>query len=258
MFGGSGFYSFLDDVEAIEIETPFGSPSAPVTVGSVGERRVAFVPRHGERHQLPPHLVPYRANVWAMRSLGVERLFGPCASGSLQHSVKPGDFVVCDQIVDRTTGRPSTFHEGPRTTHVSFADPYCPEMRAVTVAEARRLEIPVHDHGTAVVVQGPRFSTRAESAFFARQGWEVINMTQMPEAVLGRELEICYVGIALITDHDVGVHGETEPVTQDEVFRVFTENNDRLRGLLLRAISAVPEERSCSCGQALAGGRFEI
>ena len=258
MFGGSGFYSFLEDVERVEIATPFGSPSASVIIGSVGGRRVAFIPRHGERHQFPPHLVPYRANVWAMRSLGVERVFGPCASGSLKAGVKPGEFVVCDQIVDRTTGRPSTFHEGPQTTHVSFADPYCPEMRTVTIAEARRLGIPVHDRGTAVVVQGPRFSTRAESAFFARQGWEVINMTQMPEAVLVRELEMCYVGVALVTDHDVGVRDETEPVTQDEVFRVFTENNERLRGLLLRAISVMPDERSCPCGQALAGTRFEI
>jgi 5'-methylthioadenosine phosphorylase len=258
VFGGSGFSSFLDDAEEVEVDTPYGPPSAPAVVGTVGARRVAFIPRHGTRHQFPPHVVPYRANVWTMKALGVERLLGPCASGSLQRDVRPGEFVVCDQIVDRTSGRESTFYDGPRATHVSFADPYCPELRTVALREAHALGIPVHERGTVVVVQGPRFSTRAESAFYATQGWEVINMTQMPEAALARELEMCYAAIALITDHDVGVEGHDQPVTQDEVFRVFAQNNARLRELLLRLIEAVPEERSCSCGEALAGGPSEV
>jgi 5'-methylthioadenosine phosphorylase len=247
VFGGSGFYAFLQDASTVDVQTPYGTPSAPVTVGAVGDRRVAFLPRHGPRHELPPHMVPYRANVWAMRSLGVERLFAPCASGSLQRDIVAGDFVVCDQIVDRTTGRASTFFDGPRTVHVEFADPYCPQMRSVIAAEGRAAGIRVHDRGTVVVVQGPRFSTRAESAHHAAQGWHVVNMTQMPEAALAREVGMCYAAIALITDHDVGVEGTLGSVTQEEVMRVFAANNERLRDLLFRAIEALPSERACSC-----------
>lgn len=257
VFGGSGFYSFLEDVEEADVDTPFGKPSAPVSIGSVGGRRVAFIPRHGVHHQFPPHVVPYRANLWAMKELGVERVFGPCAAGSLQAQVKPGDFVVCDQLVDRTSGRPSTFYDGPETTHVSFADPYCPTMRTVTLGQARAAGLPVHDRGTVVTVQGPRFSTRAESRFFALQGWEVINMTQHPEAILARELELCYANISMITDYDVGVEGEIAPVSHEEVVRVFQENLGRLRDLLFAAIGALPEARDCACKDALASARFE-
>jgi 5'-methylthioadenosine phosphorylase len=254
--GGSGFYSFLDDIEELEIETPYGKPSGPVAVGSVGDRRVAFIPRHGVRHQFPPHMVPYRANLWAMKDLGVERVIGPCAAGSLQPDVKPGQFVVCDQLVDRTSGRPSTFYDGPETTHISFADPYCPTMRQVATAQARILDIDAHDRGTVVVVQGPRFSTRAESHFYSLAGWEVINMTQAPEAALARELEMCYANISLITDYDVGVAGEIEAVSHEEVIRVFQANNERLRGLLFRLIQELPLERDCPCATALANARF--
>jgi 5'-methylthioadenosine phosphorylase len=227
-------------------------------VGAIEGREVAFLPRHGRKHQFPPHVVPYRANLWAFKSLGVERVIGPCAVGSLQPHVKPGDFVVCDQLVDRTTGRPSTFYDGPETTHISFADPYCPTMREVAIAEAEPLRITTHQKGTVVVIQGPRFSTRAESASFAEQGWEVINMTQHPEAALARELEMCYANISLVTDYDIGVVGETEAVTHEEVIRVFTENNERLRTLLFRMVGAMPAERDCPCATALATARFEV
>ena len=257
VFGGSGFSSFIEGTEEIEVDTPYGAPSAPVTIGEVGGRRVAFMPRHGVKHEFPPHRVPYRANVWAMKELGVARLLGPNACGSLQRHVKPGDFVICDQMVDRTRDRPSTFYDGPVTTHVSFADPYCPTMRAVAVRQGGELGIPIHDRGTVVVIEGPRFSTRAESAWFSAAGWEVINMTQYPECVLARELEICYANISLITDYDVGVEG-VAPVTNDEVVRVFTENNDRLRELLFAVIPALPAERTCECATALSGARFEV
>ena len=257
VFGGSGFSSFLEGAEEVEVDTPYGRPSAPVTIGRVGTRRVAFMPRHGVKHEFPPHRVPYRANVWAMKELGVTRLLGPNACGSLQRHVKPGDFVVCDQMVDRTRERPSTFYDGPVTTHVSFADPYCPTMRAVAVRKGGELGIPVHDRGTVVVIEGPRFSTRAESAWFTAAGWEVINMTQYPECVLARELEICYANISLITDYDVGVEG-TAPVTNDEVIRVFTENNDKLRELLFAVIPAIPTDRTCECATALSGAQFEV
>jgi 5'-methylthioadenosine phosphorylase len=257
VFGGSGFYSFLDDVRELDVDTPFGKPSASVTMGSVEGRKVAFIPRHGSKHQFPPHEVPYRANLWAFKELGVERVIGPCAVGSLQPHVKPGEFAVCDQLVDRTSGRTSTFYDGPETTHVSFADPYCPDMREVAVGEGRAMGLVVHDGGTVVVIQGPRFSTRAESRSYSEQGWEVINMTQAPEAALARELEMCFANISLVTDYDVGVVGETGPVSHEEVIRVFTENNERLRELLFRMIAKLPDERRCPCATALENARFQ-
>jgi 5'-methylthioadenosine phosphorylase len=258
VFGGSGFYAFLQDAREVMIQTPYGDPSAPVVIGRVGDREVAFIPRHGLKHQFPPHSVPYRANLWAFKELGVERVLGPCAVGSLQPEVKIGDFAVCDQLVNQTFRRPTTFYDGPETTHISFADPYCPTMRTVAVAEARALDLPVHDGGTVVVIEGPRFSTRAESEFFSRQGWEIINMTQFPEAVLARELEMCYVNISLVTDYDVGVAGQVEAVSHDEVIRVFQENLGRLRELLFRVVGAVPAVRDCPCATALANARFEV
>jgi 5'-methylthioadenosine phosphorylase len=258
VFGGSGFYAFLQDAREVLIQTPYGEPSAPVVIGTVGEREVAFIPRHGLRHQFPPHAVPYRANLWAFKELGVERVLGPCAVGSLQARVKPGEFVVCDQLVNQTFQRTTTFYDGPLTTHISFADPYCPTMRAVSLAEGRALDLPIHERGTVVVIEGPRFSTRAESEFFSRQGWEIINMTQFPEAVLARELEMCYANISLVTDYDVGVAGEVEAVTHEDVIRVFQENLGRLRELLFRVVVSLPAERDCPCATALANARFEV
>jgi 5'-methylthioadenosine phosphorylase len=255
VFGGSGFYSFLEDTETVQVETPYGEPSAPITVGKVGDKRVAFIPRHGLNHEFPPHKVPYRANLWAMKELGVGRVLGPCATGSLQAHVKPGEFVICDQLVDRTRDRANTFYDGPVTTHISFADPYCEVMREAAITAGRALDIPLHERGTVVVIEGPRFSTRAESAWFASAGWEVINMTQYPEALLARELELCYVNISLITDYDVGVEG-VPPVIHEEVVRVFTDNNAKLRDLLFSMIPALPAERTCPCASALTGARF--
>jgi 5'-methylthioadenosine phosphorylase len=252
VFGGSGFTSFIDGVEEREIETPYGSPSAPLVVGEVGGRRVAFLPRHGRKHEFPPHKVNYRANLWAMREIGVTRVLGPTAAGSLQPHVKPGSFVVSDQLVDRTSGRLHTFYDGPATTHVSFADPYCPELRTVAVDRARAQSIDVHERGTVVVIEGPRFATRAESKWYSAQGWGVINMTQAPEAELARELALCYCNISLITDYDVGLEG-MPPVSVPEVIKVFHENNARLRELLFAIIPAIPETRSCPCGGALDG-----
>ncbi|MGH2653806.1 MAG: S-methyl-5'-thioadenosine phosphorylase [Actinomycetota bacterium] len=259
VFGGSGFYSFLDDVQEVEVDTPFGAPSAPLMVGEIEGRRVAFLARHGLKHHLPPHRVPYRANVWAMKELGVRRIVGPCAAGSLQPAVKPGHFVICDQLVERTWGRQDTFYDGPETTHIGFAEPYCPTMREAAIKEGRDLGIELHERGTVVVVQGPRFSTRAESDFFRLQGWEVINMTQYPESVLARELELCYLNVSLITDYDVGVEGEdVEPVSHERVIQVFNENISKLRDLLFRVIPTLPDERTCPCASALEGARFEV
>lgn len=239
VFGGSGFYAFLDDVEHVTIATPYGPPSGPIAIGAIGDRRVAFLPRHGADHQLPPHRIPYRANVWAMRELGVRHLLGPCASGSLRADVAIGSFVVCDQFVDRTSGRADTFHDGPVATHVAAADPFSPTLRRVLVDTATELGIDTRDGGTVVVIQGPRFSTRAESRWFARMGWDVINMTAYPECWLARELELAYANVSLITDYDVGVEGVSEAVTQEAVFATFAQNNARLRDLLFAAIPRI-------------------
>jgi len=255
VFGGSGFYELLDNPREHRVNTPFGAPSSPVMLGEIGGRTVAFLPRHGKDHSLPPHVINYRANLWAMKELGVQRIIGPNACGSLQAHVEPGHFVICDQFVDRTWGRKDTFFDGPITTHVSSADPYCPVMREVAVDKGRELGITVHPSGTVVVIQGPRFSTRAESKWFASQGWEVINMTQYPECYLARELEICYCNISLITDHDAGAEG-AEPVTNDEVVRVFNANNQKVKDLLYAMIPALPGPRECQCASALQGAAF--
>lgn len=255
VFGGSGFYELLDSPREIRVNTPYGAPSSPVMYGEIGGRGVAFLPRHGKEHQLPPHMINYRANVYAMKQLGVTRIIGPNACGSLQPNVKPGDFVICDQFVDRTWGRKDTFFDGPITTHVSSADPYCPTMRKVAIESASTLGITAHATGTVVVIQGPRFSTRSESKWFASQGWEVINMTQYPECYLAREMEICYCNISLITDHDAGAEG-IEPVTNDEVVRVFNENNAKVKDLLYTMIPALPGDRECVCAHALDGAAF--
>ena len=252
VFGGSGFYSFLDDVEEVVVETPWGAPSDAITIGRVAGRSVAFLPRHGRRHEIPPHRVNFRANVWALRELGVRRVFGPCAAGSLQPRHQPGTLVVLDQLVDRTSGRVDTFFDGPRVVHISFGEPYCPELRAVATEAGQGSELTTVDGGTVVVIQGPRFSTRAESVWFRAQGWDVVNMTQHPEAYLCREAGLCYGGMALVTDYDSAVEG-VEPVSMAEVLRVFDENISRLRDVLLAAIAAVPVEASCGCGDAAGG-----
>jgi len=256
VFGGSGFYAFAEDVTQVPVHTPYGAPSAPVSVVEVGGRRVAFLPRHGPHHELPPHRVNFRANLWALRELGVTRIFGPCAVGSLQPTIHPGDVVVCDQLVDRTSGRADTFFDGGVVGHVSFADPYCPELRRVSIDAAEAAGVAHHDSGTVVVIQGPRFSTRAESQWFRSAGWSVVNMTQYPEAYLARELGICYAGLGLVTDYDTGLEGVEgiEPVTMEQVFGVLAANVERTRALLEAAIPAVPAERACGCAAALASG----
>ncbi|TML32743.1 MAG: S-methyl-5'-thioadenosine phosphorylase [Actinobacteria bacterium] len=255
IFGGSGFYAFLEDVEEVELDTPYGKPSAPFVIGEIGDKRVAFLPRHGPAHELPPHRIPYRANVWGMKELGVRRIIGPNASGALKAELRLGEFVVCDQFVDRTTGRADTFYDGPETTHVSAADPYCPDLRRLLVETAGELGIPVRNGGTVVTIQGPRFSTRAESKWFQDAGWDVINMTAYPEGYLARELELCYANISMVTDHDVGVDG-TPPVSHEAVIEVFQANNERLRELLFAVVPKIPPQpEEHLCATALRGAR---
>jgi len=253
VIGGSGLYTLLDDATEVDVDTPYGRPSDAVTLGQVGDRPVAFLPRHGRDHRFPPHRVPYRANLWALQALGVRQVVAPCAVGSLRPELGPGTFVVPDQLVNRTEGRIQTFYEHG-AVHVPFADPYCPAGRATTAEKARAMGIQAVDGGTIVVVEGPRFSTRAESRWFAAQGWSLVNMTGYPEAVLARELALCYTAVALVTDLDAGLQA-TDAVTQDEVFSVFAANTDRMRDLLLRTVAALDPERHCPCSHALDGIR---
>ncbi|MFA6989612.1 MAG: S-methyl-5'-thioadenosine phosphorylase [Candidatus Gastranaerophilaceae bacterium] len=256
VFGGSGFYNFLDNIEEIVVETPYGHTSDKIMLGTIGKKRVAFLPRHGRNHSIVPHKINYKANVWAMKSIGVSRVISPCAAGSLQKHVAPGDFVICDQFVNLTSGRPDTFYEGPIVTHVSPADPYCPELRHIAVQSAKENGINVHETGTILVINGPRFSTKAESKFYTAQGWEVINMTQYPEAYLVRELNMCPVNISLITDYDAGLISGSEPVQHHEVLKVFNENNEKLRKLLFTMIEKMPETKNnCQCDKVLEQSR---
>ncbi|BBX65089.1 S-methyl-5'-thioadenosine phosphorylase [Mycobacterium saskatchewanense] len=243
VIGGSGFYAFFESgggkARAVTVDTPYGEPSAPVTVGTVGDHEVAFLPRHGATHQFSAHTVPYRANMWALRKLGVRRVFGPCAVGSLNPDTGPGAVVVPDQLVDRTNGRADTYFDSG-AVHVDFADPYCPTLRSAAAG------LPgVVDGGTMVVIQGPRFSTRAESRWFASAGFSLVNMTGYPEAVLARELEMCYAAICLVTDLDAGVSAG-EGVKAVDVFAEFEKNIGPFKELVRQAIGRVDAERTCA------------
>jgi 5'-methylthioadenosine phosphorylase len=252
VIGGSGLYKFVDAIDEILVDTPYGAPSAPLVIGEVAGRRVAFIPRHGRDHQFPPHRIPYRANLWALRSVGVRQVLAPSAVGSLTPDYGPGTLAVPDQLVDRTSGRAQTFYDEGGAVHIGFADPYCPVGRSYAVAAAQELGWAPVSSGTLVIIEGPRFSTRAESLWYAAQGWTLIGMTGYPEAVLARELALCYTTIALVTDTDAGVE-EGDGVTQAEVFRVFAENTERLRDVLMRIIEGLPEARDCPCPHALDG-----
>jgi 5'-methylthioadenosine phosphorylase len=258
LIGGSGFYEFFDSAERVRLTTPFGDPSDDVVVGQIEGRRVAFIARHGQGHRFAPHRVNYRANLWALRSMGVRQVLSPCAVGSLKPELGPGTIVVPDQIVDRTWGREHTVYaeEGP-VVHVGFADPFCPRGRSVAIDAARAAGKPVADAGTLVVINGPRFSSAAESRWHQQAGWSIVGMTAMPEAALARELAMCFTTIALVTDHDAGVDGGAA-VTHEEVLAVFGANIEGLKSVLKSALAAMPGDDSddaatCTCRRALDG-----
>ena len=248
VIGGSGFYRLVDDVRSVELSTPYGPPSAPVTIGAVAGRAVAFIPRHGTEHEYPPHAVPYQANLHALGQLGVRQILAPCAAGSLRPEIGPGALVLPDQLVDRTRGRTQSFHdrfEGP-AVHVAFADPYCARLRNATLTAAHSHGWLAQDGGTMVVVDGPRFSTRAESHWHAAQGWTLVNMTGVPEAVLARELGMCYQPLALVTDHDSGLSDASAATSQD-VFAVFATHVQRLRQVIATTLESLALQPTCDC-----------
>ncbi|WP_431683041.1 S-methyl-5'-thioadenosine phosphorylase [Kitasatospora sp. KL5] len=260
VIGGSGLYELLADVTEVRVATPYGEPSDVLSVGEVAGRRVAFLPRHGRGHRVPPHRINYRANMWALHSLGVRQVLGPCAVGGLRPELGPGTLLVPDQFVDRTSGRVQTYYDGqplpdgsvPHVVHVSPADPYCPHGRRSALTAAAGAAWDAVDGGTTVVIEGPRFSTRAESRWYSANGWSVVGMTGHPEAVLARELGLCYTSIALVTDLDAGVESG-EGVTHAEVLAEFARNVERLRAVLFKAVELLPVERACPCAHALDG-----
>jgi len=258
VIGGSGFYEFLTGAESVSISTPFGDPSDDIVIGGIQGRRVAFVARHGQHHRFPPHRVNYRANLWALRSVGVRQVLAPCAVGSLKPEHGPGTLLVPDQVVDRTWGRDHTIYDGlGRVVHVGFSDPYCPRGREAVIHAGRAAGKDIVDSGTLVVINGPRFSSRAESQWHQQAGWAVVGMTGMPEAAIARELAICYTTIALVTDHDAGVD-VSEAVTHEEVLKVFASSLDGLKEVLRSAIGELPAHEddasaTCACRRSLDG-----
>jgi 5'-methylthioadenosine phosphorylase len=256
IFGGSGFYDFAEAaIEERKVHTPFGAPSDKLAITSVAGHRVVFLPRHGRDHSIPPHLINYRANLWAMKELGATIIIAPSAVGSLQPDIAPGDFVINDQFVDRTSGRKDTFYDGSEVVHVSTAEPYCPALRRLAIDAARSCGAVVHETGTAVTIQGPRFSTKAESRWFGSMGWSVVGMTQYPEVALARELALCYVAISLVTDYDTGVQvegGSAGHVETIDVVKVMQHNVATVKRVIRAMIERLPTEgRSCLCSHAL-------
>ena len=250
VIGGTGVYDpeIIEEAREVKVYTPFGAPSDLVTLGTYEGRKVAFIPRHGKGHQIPPHRINYRANIWALKELGVKQIVASSACGSLREDYEPGDFVITDQFIDRTRGRPDTFYEGGQICHISSADPVCPRLHDFFVTHARKLELKVHPTGTYVCVQGPRFSTRAESSLFRQWEADIIGMTLYPECVLAREAEICYVSAAMVTDYDVWAE---RPVSTQEVIETMHENSANFKRLIMEALPEIPEERACGCGEAL-------
>ncbi len=260
IIGGSGFYEFFsaqggsapggkDGSKEILVETEFGKPSDKITIGKIFGKRVAFLPRHGKTHQIPPHKIPYKANIAALKKIGVKTIIAPTAVGSLKKNIKPGDFVICDQFIDRTKKRDDPFLEGPKVDQIEMDYPYCPVLRKLAIVQEKKLNFKTHSKGTVAVVEGPKFSTVAESVSFAKMGCDVINMTQYPEVVLALEQGICYLNISLVTDYDVGIYAKSEikPVSIEQVLTNFKKNNEKLKNLISEIIKNIPDKTSCDC-----------
>ena len=250
VIGGTGVYDpeIIDEPREIKVYTPFGAPSDLIKLGNYEERNLAFIPRHGKGHQIPPHRINSRANIWALKQLGVTRIVASSAVGSLKEEFASGDFVITDQFIDRTKGRPDTFYEGGQLCHISSADPICPQLHDFFVGQAKKQRLKVHPSGTYVCVNGPRFSTRAESQLFRQWKADIIGMTLYPECVLAREAEICYVSVAMVTDYDVWAE---KPVSTHEILETLGKNSENFKRLIMEALSHIPIERSCGCGEAL-------
>jgi len=250
IIGGTGLYDpkLLKNIEEVTVDTPYGAPSDAITIGELAGRRVAFLPRHAKKHTIRPTDVNSRANIFALKKLGVQRILAPSAVGSLKEDYKPGDVVFVDQFIDRTTKREQSFYTGKKVCHISVAEPMCPELRQTLIAIAKDIGIRAHDTGTYVCIEGPRFSTKAESRLFRSWGADVIGMTLVPECVLAREAELCYASIATVTDYDVW---KDHAVSADEVVTTMKANVEKVKRIILEAVARLPKERGCECKKAL-------
>jgi len=252
VIGGSALYSIeeLTDIKELDIDTPFGKPSDHIAVGKVSGVEVAFLPRHGKGHHLSPTEVPYRANIYALKSLGVEHIISVTAVGSLREEIKPGDLVIPDQLIDRTRNRVNSFFDGGIVAHVIFAEPFCPVLSQTLFETAREVDITVHQGGTYVIMEGPAFSTRAESHLYRSWGASLIGMTALPEAKLAREAEICYATIAGVTDYDCWQEA-CAPIPIDTILETQRSQTRKIREIITLAVSRIPETRRCECATAL-------
>ena len=250
IIGGTGFYDpqLVKNGREVKLDTPYGLPSDLINVGEINGRKVAFLPRHGKKHTIRPTDVNFRANVYALKKLGVQQILAPSTVGSLREECKPGDIVFVDQFIDRTTRREQSFYTGPKVCHISVADPMCPELRKILIEIAEKMNISYHKTGTYICIEGPRFSTKAESKMFKRWGADVVGMTLVPECVLAREAEICYASIATVTDYDVW---KDRPVNAGEVARVMKGNIEKVKSLVVETTTRIPRERTCECKDAL-------
>ncbi len=255
IFGGTGIYDsgLLEDAKEIDVDTPYGKPSDTITVGTFKGRKIAFLPRHGKKHTIPPHMINFKANIWAFKELGVTRIIAPSAVGSLKEELAPGHFVLPTQFLDFTKSRDGSFSEDGRVIHISVADPFCPELQSSITQVTDDLGIHIHKDCTYVCIEGPRFSTKAESKFYRSTGADIIGMTLVPECQLAREAQICYASISTVTDYDVWAE---KPVTAKEVLETLSKNVEGTKKILTELIENIPKDRSCSCAKALEEAEF--
>ena len=255
IFGGTGIYDsgLLEDAQDVAVKTPYGNPSDDITVGTFMGRKIAFLPRHGKKHTIPPHLINYRANIWAFKELGISRIIAPSAVGSLKEEIMPGHFVMPSQFLDFTKSRKGTFSEDGRVIHISVADPFCPELQSSIIESTTKQNIDIHRDCTYVCIDGPRFSTKAESKFYKSTGADIIGMTMVPECQLAREAQMCYASISTVTDYDVWAE---KPVTAKDVINTLEENVKKTRDILKELVSCIPSIRKCKCPDALKEAEF--
>jgi len=252
VIGGTGLYDIegLADIEEVEVDTPFGKPSDAITIGRLEEMDIAFLPRHGKGHHIPPTEIPVRANIYALKSLGVEHIIAICSVGSFKEEIKPGDLVIPDQLIDRTRSRVNSFFSAGIVAHIPFAEPFCPVLSQIVYQAAKEIGITVQPKGTYVTMEGPAFSTRAESRLYRSWGADIIGMTALPEAKLAREAEICYTIIACVTDYDSWME-RSQPVTVEVVLDIQHHNVDNTKKIIKLAVSRISEKRQCQCATAL-------
>jgi len=255
IFGGTGIYDsgLLEDAKEITLDTPYGKTSDSITVGIFKGRKIAFMPRHGKKHSIPPHMINFRANIWAFKELGVKRIIAPSAVGSLKEEIKPSHFALPSQFLDFTKSREGSFSKEGKVIHISVANPFCPELQNVVVKTATEQNVTIHKDCTYVCIEGPRFSTKAESKFFRSAGADIIGMTLVPECQLAREAQMCYVSVSTVTDYDVWAE---KSVTAKEVFETISKNVEKIKKMLIKLIDEIPQQRRCSCDKALAEAEY--